>query len=114
MAAHRTIKCLPDLSEEGPLTVEEFLDLLSDIRWDKEGIFWDGIGTRKTPRGAITVAGPKEVGYAVADAIGGINERAVASDTAAVRPSPRRPFRSGRPTSRFHFARGGTARRPDP
>lgn len=78
VAAHRTIKCLPDLSEEGPLTVEEFLDLLSDIRWDKEGIFWDGIGTRKTPRGVITVAGPKEVGYAVADAIGGINERTAA------------------------------------
>jgi DNA-sulfur modification-associated len=91
VAAHRTIKCLPDRPEEGPLTVEEFLDLLSDIRWDKEGMFWDGIGTRKTPKGATTVAGPKEVGYAVADAIGGINEQTAAQIRGHATPAPTVP-----------------------
>lgn len=78
VAAHRTIKCLPFRPEDGPLTIEELLEMLSEIRWDKEGTFWDGISTRKTPKGVTTVAGPKEVGYAVADAIGGTNERTAA------------------------------------
>jgi hypothetical protein len=54
VTAHRTIKCLPEEPEEGSLTVEEFLDLLSDVSWDKEGMYWDGIGTRKTPKGITT------------------------------------------------------------
>lgn len=72
VSARRAITSLPLRPEDGSqLTVQELLELLSDIRWEKEGTFWDGIGTRKTPRGVTTVAGPKEVGYAVAQAIDG-------------------------------------------
>jgi len=86
VAAHRTIKCLPSRPEGGPLTQEELLDLLSEIRWEKEGIVWDGIGTRKTPKGATTVAGPKEVGYAVAQAIEGTNDRTGAQIRGSIIP----------------------------
>jgi hypothetical protein len=79
VAAHRTITSLPLSEDEGSrLTMQELLDLLAEIRWDKEGVFWDGIGTRKTPSGVTTVAGPKEVGYAVAQAINATNPRSAA------------------------------------
>lgn len=91
VAAHRTIKCLPSQPEGGPLTLEELLKLLSEIRWDKEGIFWDGIGTRKTPKGVTTVAGPKEVGYAVAQAIEGTNDRTGAQIRGLITPASSAP-----------------------
>ncbi|TQM36033.1 hypothetical protein [Pseudonocardia cypriaca] len=69
--AHRVLTTIPSTSPR--LTLEQVLDTLDEIRWEREG-FWDGIGTRRTPKGAVTVAGPKEVGYAVADAIEGSNE----------------------------------------
>jgi DNA-sulfur modification-associated len=76
VTAHRTITALRaeqaldrvGLSEQ-PLTVDGLMALLGDIRWEKEGGFWDGVATRQTPKGVTTVAGPKEVGYAVAQAI---------------------------------------------
>jgi hypothetical protein len=79
VSAHRTLTVLPVSPEDGPrLSLQELLDILSEIRWEKEGAFWDGIGTRKTPKGMTTVAGPKEVGYAVAQAIDGSNPRSSA------------------------------------
>ncbi len=77
VTAHRTIRTLPHRSmDEVPvksMSVDELIDLLADIRWDKEDGTWDGIATTKTPKGVTTVAGPKEVGYAVAEAIDGSN-----------------------------------------
>lgn len=77
VTAHRTITGLrTDVVQ--PMTVAELLTLLSDIRWEKEEGFWDGVATRKTPKGVTTVAGPKEVGYAVAQAIEGSNRETAA------------------------------------
>jgi len=76
VTAHRTITGLRSLQAtdrmglpDAPLTVDGLMALLGDIRWEKEGGFWDGVATRQTPNGVTTVAGPKEVGYAVAQAI---------------------------------------------
>jgi DNA-sulfur modification-associated len=93
ITAHRAIKSLPARPGEQlqPLTVDGLLDLLAEIRWDKEGSFWDGIGTRKTPKGVTTVAGPKEVGYAVADAIEGTNPATAAQIRGQRDDSPRVP-----------------------
>jgi DNA sulfur modification protein DndB len=69
VAAHRTVTHLPaEMRDDSPLSTEAFFELIGDIRWAKE-LVWDGVATRKTPSGVTTVAGPKEVGYAVADAI---------------------------------------------
>lgn len=69
IAANRAITSQPTASGREHLTIDELFDLLDPIRWEKNGPWWEGVGTRRTPKGAITVAGPKEVGYAVADAI---------------------------------------------
>lgn len=69
--ANRVLTTVPSSSPR--LTLDQVLHTLDEIRWEREG-YWDGIGTRRTPKGAVTVAGPKEVGYAVADAIEGTNE----------------------------------------
>jgi hypothetical protein len=68
VVANRVVTSQAYTSQYPPLSLDELLARLSEIRWEREG-FWDGIGTRLTPSGKITVAGPKEVGYAVADAI---------------------------------------------
>ncbi|MCR6488398.1 hypothetical protein M8542_36765 [Amycolatopsis sp. OK19-0408] len=78
VAAHQAVTSMPRSSEQGPLTLDQLLASLSEVRWDKEGGFWEGIGTRKTPKGATTVAGPKEVGYAVSDALEGTNRTTAA------------------------------------
>lgn len=72
VAANRTLKSMSPAVERSSLTVPQFLEMLDEIRWERHG-YWDGIGTRKTPKGVTTVAGPKEVGYAVSDAIDGSN-----------------------------------------
>jgi DNA sulfur modification protein DndB len=66
--ANKVLSTVPDSTPT--MTLDQLLTALDEIRWEREG-FWDGIGTRKTPSGSTTVAGPKEVGYAVADAIAG-------------------------------------------
>jgi DNA sulfur modification protein DndB len=95
VTAHRTIRSLPqrratgleDESHDEPMTPDQFLSLLADIRWDKERGIWDGIATRKTPKGVTTVAGPKEVGYAVAEAIDGSNPT-TSAQIRGLRPEP--------------------------
>ena len=74
-----------------PMTVGELLTLLSDIRWEKEDGSWDGVATRKTPKGVTTVAGPKEVGYAVAQAIEGSNPQTAAQIRGRVQAGPADP-----------------------
>ncbi|MDO3702707.1 DNA sulfur modification protein DndB [Micromonospora sp. C28SCA-DRY-2] len=85
VAANRTLGSMKPASDKPRLTVKQLLDMLSEIRWERDG-FWDGIGTRKTPKGVTTVAGPKEVGYAVSDAIDGTNP--VSAAQIRGRPSP--------------------------
>jgi len=72
IAANRAVTAMPNTSGRAAISLDQLLAMLSDIKWDKE-VVWDGIATRKTPKGVTTVAGPKEVGYAVADAIDGAN-----------------------------------------
>ncbi len=72
VTAQRAVSSLPHMQEQ-PMTLDELLELLDDIRWEKDAGFWDGVATRKTPKGVTTVAGPKEVGYAVSEAIDGSN-----------------------------------------
>jgi hypothetical protein len=79
---------MPRSSEHEPLSVEQLLASLSEVKWDKEGGFWEGIGTRKTPKGATTVAGPKEVGYAVSDALEGTNPATAARVRGLPTPQP--------------------------
>jgi DNA sulfur modification protein DndB len=93
IAANRAVTSLPNSSGKPRLTSEELLSMLGDIRWEKEG-FWDGVATRKTPSGKTTVAGPKEVGYAVADAIDGTNPvtgAQIRGRVAAEAPEPLQP-----------------------
>jgi len=72
VAANKVVRNLP--RAEGPtITLDDLLGRLDEIRWGKDAGFWDGVATRKTPKGVTTVAGPKEVGYAVAEAIEGSN-----------------------------------------
>jgi hypothetical protein len=73
VAANRVVTTLPNTSSKPQLTLEQLLDSLGEIRWERDAGFWDGIATRKTPKGVTTVAGSKEVGYAVSDAIDGSN-----------------------------------------
>lgn len=73
VAANRVVTSLPASPDRKPLSLDDLLALLDDIRWEKDAGFWDGVATRKTPKGVTTVAGPKEVGYAVAEAIDGSN-----------------------------------------
>lgn len=73
---HTTLQSLPGAVPA--MSLDAMLEHLAEIRWEREG-FWDGVATRQTPSGATTVAGPKEVGYAVADAVVGTgNPTAVA------------------------------------
>lgn len=89
VAAHRAVTTLPRGSSERPqITIERLLASLSEIKWDKEGGYWEGIGTRKTPKGATTVAGPKEVGYAVSDAMDGTNPTTAAQVRGMPAPEP--------------------------
>lgn len=73
VTANRAVHSISAISSEPKLTLEELLERLREIDWDRDSGHWDGVATRKTPRGITTVAGPKEVGYAVAEAISGSN-----------------------------------------
>jgi hypothetical protein len=99
VAASRVVTTMPHSSEHRPTSLQELLVNLSEVRWEKEGGFWEGIGTRKTPKGATTVAGPKEVGYAVSDALDGTNRSTAAQVRGLPAPSAADPLQLLSPTS---------------
>ncbi|WP_280316747.1 DNA sulfur modification protein DndB [Nocardia wallacei] len=95
VAANRAVTTVPNTSGYPSTSREELLEMLDEIHWARDGGYWDGIATRKTPRGITTVAGPKEVGYAVAEAIAGVNSLTSAKirnkKSAAITPTQEPP-----------------------
>jgi DNA sulfur modification protein DndB len=76
--AHRAMPAPPRKAGEPALTVEEVLELLENVEWDRlytdavndePRSVWDGIAGKFTPAGRFSIGGPKEVGYAVAKAL---------------------------------------------
>lgn len=64
--AHRSMPIPPRRDGNG-LTVDEVLDLLEGVSWEREA--WSGIAGKFTASGRFSVGGPKEFGRAVADAL---------------------------------------------
>jgi len=68
----------PPRREGTPLTVEEVLERLNGVMWERtyENEFgavvspWDGIAGKFSPTGRFSLGGPKEVGHSVAKALG--------------------------------------------
>jgi DNA sulfur modification protein DndB len=67
----------PPREGDGRWTIEEVLDCLTDINWERERedpngetkSVWDGIAGKFTPSGRFSIGGPKEVGHTVAIAL---------------------------------------------
>jgi len=67
----------PPRREGTPLTVEEVLERLDGVMWerqyeDEDGDVsspWDGVAGKFTPTGRFSIGGPKEVGHSVAKAL---------------------------------------------
>ncbi|MEV7009521.1 DNA sulfur modification protein DndB [Streptosporangium sp. NPDC051022] len=66
-AAHRTTS----LAKEQPrLTREQFATLLSEVRWEREARYWEGVAAKRTSSGGLSFAGgAKDSGHRVCDAI---------------------------------------------
>lgn len=66
-AAHRTTS----FAKEYPrLTREQFAALLSEIHWEREGKYWEGVAAKRTSSGGLSFAGgAKDSGHRVCDAI---------------------------------------------
>lgn len=67
VAAHRTTSWSTDRPH---LSRDELLGLLSDICWDREPKYWEGVAAKRTARGTLSFAGgAKDSGHRVCDAI---------------------------------------------
>jgi DNA sulfur modification protein DndB len=75
--AHQAIPQPPRRDGVPSLTVDEVLDRLTGVMWEREyekpdgsnASPWDGIAGKFTPAGRFSIGGPKEVGHAVAKAL---------------------------------------------
>jgi DNA sulfur modification protein DndB len=67
--AHHAMPRPPRGEEFDSWTVEEVVDRLVAVRWERESTVWNGIVGKMTPKGNLSISGPKEVGHAVADAL---------------------------------------------
>jgi hypothetical protein len=79
--AHHAVPTPPRRDGVERWDIEDVIARLSDVRWDRTVVFtdadgaerntspWEGIAGKFTPAGAFSLGGPKEVGYAVADAL---------------------------------------------
>ncbi|MEO3743105.1 DNA sulfur modification protein DndB [Plantactinospora sp. B5E13] len=57
-------------SSGGPLTDDDLLNLLADIRWEREAQYWDGIAASANAAGTLNFGGgAKDSGGRVADAV---------------------------------------------
>jgi DNA sulfur modification protein DndB len=75
--AHQTLSSPPRRDGSPQLSVDEVLERLEGVIWDRQfeaedgslSSPWDGIAGKFTPGGRFSIGGPKEVGYAVAKAL---------------------------------------------
>jgi len=75
--AHQAIPQPPRRDGVPSMTIEEILERLDTVMWDREyvkpdgskGSPWNGIAGKFTPAGRFSIGGPKEVGHAVAKAL---------------------------------------------
>lgn len=75
--AHRTLPTPPRNAELPEKSVDEVLELLDSVIWDRTSrsakggamSVWEGIAGKFTPKGTFSIAGPKEVGHAIAQAL---------------------------------------------
>jgi DNA sulfur modification protein DndB len=79
--AHHAVPKPPRRDGVESWTVEEVVNHLRGVKWDRTEVFedadgasrkaspWEGIAGKFTPAGSFSIGGPKEVGYAVADAL---------------------------------------------
>lgn len=72
VVAHHCMPSPPRRSEVGHWTSAQLLETLRNVTWARqvEGQSpWEGIAGKTTPTGSFSIGGPKEVGYAVAQAL---------------------------------------------
>jgi len=79
VVAHHAIPCPPRKADIASWSIDEVLDRLDGVSWERqlaqspnEGTGrhpWEGIAGKVTPTGNFSVGGPKEVGHAVAEAL---------------------------------------------
>jgi DGQHR domain-containing protein len=77
VVAHHAMPKPPRKDSVAGWSVEEVIEHLDGVNWDRAfvaddasvGSVWDGIAGKFTPSGRFAVGGPKEVGYAVAQAL---------------------------------------------
>jgi DNA sulfur modification protein DndB len=80
--AHHAVPQPPRREEASTWSVEQVIDRLRGVNWDRTVVSghhedssviksspWEGIAGKFTPAGSFSIGGPKEVGYAVADAL---------------------------------------------
>lgn len=80
--AHHATPRPPRRNDVDQWSIEQVIERLEDVDWDRTyevgrdpdgsirlGSRWDGIAGKFTPSGSFSLGGPKEVGYAVADAL---------------------------------------------
>lgn len=67
----------PPRREPDSWTIEEIIDCLDDVSWERvftrpdgsQGSAWENVAGKFTPSGRFSIGGPKEVGHAVASAL---------------------------------------------
>jgi hypothetical protein len=76
--AHHAVPKPPRKDGVDSWTVDQVISRLKEVSWDRtvtpdgsttKSSPWDGIAGKFTPAGSFSLGGPKEVGYAVADAL---------------------------------------------
>ncbi|SDJ56449.1 DNA-sulfur modification-associated [Nonomuraea maritima] len=66
-AAHRT---MPWTKEHPRLSVDQLLEMLRQVKWDRAPQYWEGVAAKRTPTGALSFAGgAKDSGHRVCDAV---------------------------------------------
>lgn len=72
VVAHHCMAVPPRRSDVPHWTATQLLDTLRNVTWARQvgtSSPWEGIAGKTTPAGSFSIGGPKEVGYAVAQAL---------------------------------------------
>lgn len=67
--ANHVVPSPPRQNEVSEWTLDELMERLQDVHWERLPDYWDGIAGKFTPKGTFTIGAPKEVGHAVADSL---------------------------------------------
>jgi DNA-sulfur modification-associated len=106
--AHHAVPKPPRKEGVSGWNVAEVLDHLDGVNWDRTYIAdqsadqavkaspWEGIAGKFTPAGSFSIGGPKEVGYAVADALENLNDEAGRKIRSRLGPGTDEPDQTGR------------------